>query len=79
MAVASYICVRLQSLLLRMPGINTSNVKFLMNRVENLHEISTMSLDRLKVCLLLLGYLGSVIHACAVFVAFIFDTFFVSC
>lgn len=46
--------MRLQSLLLRMPGINTSNVKFIMNRVENLHELTTMTLDRLKVCWLLL-------------------------
>ena len=32
-----------------MPGINSSNVKFLMNRVESLYELSTLSLDRLKV------------------------------
>lgn len=43
-------CPILQSLLLRMPGINSSNVKFLMNRVESLYELSTLSLDRLKVC-----------------------------
>jgi hypothetical protein len=34
-----------------MPGINSTNVKFLMARVENLYELSTLPIERLKVCM----------------------------
>jgi hypothetical protein len=34
-------------MLLKMPGINTKNVSAVMNAVENLVELSTLSLERL--------------------------------
>ena len=37
-----------QNMLLKMPGINTKNVTAVMNSVENMSELSTLSLEKLS-------------------------------
>ena len=36
-----------QDILRKLPGINANNVTFVMNHVDSLHELSTLSLEKL--------------------------------